>query len=418
MKNKWTLDRRSLIKTGLGIAAGGVFKGRRSAIPPAAAAMPDDSVRVLGAPPSKLGRRSPFVKLERLVPAPVPSGVSLTPLERLNGIITPSDLHFERHHAGVPNINPDDYQLLIHGMVDRPRIFTLEDLQRFPAESRTCFIECSGNGFRASQLPDALPRNISAGQLDGLLSTSEWTGVRLATLFREVGARARASWFLAEGGDAALMSRSIPMHKAWEDALLAYAQNGEPLRPGQGYPVRLLLPGWEGNTNVKWLRRLELGDAPFMTREETSKYSDAMADGRVEMFTFLMGVKSLITFPSYGLGLRGKGWHEIRGLAWSGAGKVTRVDISVDAGRSWHAAALQDPVLDKCTTRFRSGWDWNGRETIIMSRAMDETGNRQLPYAENEKRRGPRTFYHNNGIRAWKIHRDGTVTFALRDMLT
>ena len=418
MKTSRELNRRRLIKAGLGMAAGTVLPGRGVVSAPVKSATPASTSRVLGTPPSKLGQRSPYVRMERLVPAALPSGVSLTPLERLDGIVTPSDLHFERHHAGVPDIDPADYRLLIHGMVDRPRIFTLADLQRFPAESRICFIECSGNGYRASLPPDALPREISATQLDGLLSVSEWTGVRLATLFREVGVQARARWFLAEGGDAALMDRSIPVHKAWEDAMLVYAQNGEPLRPGQGYPVRLLLPGWEGNTSVKWLRRLELSDAPFMTREETSKYSDAGADGRIEQFTLRMGVKSLITRPSYGAGLARRGWHEIRGLAWSGTGRIARVEVSVDSGRHWHSADLQPPVLDKCTTRFRFGWDWNGAETIIMSRALDEAGNRQLPYKENERNRGPGTFYHNNGIRAWKIHRDGSVTFALRDMLT
>ena len=408
-------QRRNFLKTALGFISSGLLLGGRQ---PAAAEPVADSARVLGASPSKRGRRSRYESIERLVAAPSPAGVSFTPLEKLSGIITPSGLHFERHHAGVPDINPDSYALLIHGMVDRPLKFSLADLKRFPAVSRICFIECSGNGFQAALPPATIPQRLSPGRLDGLFSVSEWTGVRLSTLFHEAGARAGARWFLAEGGDAALMSRSIPIDKAWDDALVAYAQNGEPLRPEQGYPARLLLPGWEGNANVKWLRRLELSDAPFMTREETSKYSDAMEDGRIKMFTLQMAVKSLITTPSFPAGMAGKGWDEIRGLAWSGAGRIARVEVSVDAGRNWQAAELQAPVLSKCAIRFRFGWEWDGRETIIMSRATDEAGNTQLPYPANEKGRGPRTFYHNSGIRAWKIHNDGRVTFALRDLFS
>ena len=417
MKIRRRFQRRNFLKSTLGLVSSSLVLGSRKAgaQDPAAAAV---SARRLGDSPSTLGDRSPHEPIERLVAAPSPAGVSFTPLERLSGIITPSGLHFERHHAGVPDIQPDGYELLIHGMVERPLKFSLADLKRFPAESRICFIECSGNGFQAALPPAAIPREVTAGQLDGLFSTSEWTGVRLSTLFREAGVHTGAKWFLAEGGDAALMSRSIPMTKAWDDAMVVYAQNGEPLRPEQGYPARLLLPGWEGNTNIKWLRRLELSDAPFMTREETSKYSDAMADGRVELFTLQMAVKSLITTPSFSIDMPGIGWHEIRGLAWSGAGRVVRVEVSVDGGRTWRAAKLQAPVLGKCATRFRAGWYWHGRETIIMSRATDETGNSQLSYQENEKNRGPRTFYHNSGIRAWKIHADGHVTFALTDMLT
>ena len=412
------LQRRKFLKTALGLFSSSLLLGGRQATAQTVAEPAADAARVPGAAPSKLGHRSPYEHIERLVAAPSPAGVSFTPLEKLSGIVTPSGLHFERHHAGVPDIHPDDYQLLIHGMVKRPLMFSLADLKRFPAESRICFIECSGNGFRASLPPQALPQEVSPGQLDGLFSVSEWTGVRLATLFREVGASSGAKWFLAEGGDAALMSRSIPVAKAWDDAMVVYAQNGEPLRPEQGYPARLLLPGWEGNTNIKWLRRLELRDAPFMTREETSKYSDAMPDGRIKQFTLRMGVKSLITSPSFPVDMPASGWNEIRGLAWSGAGRIARVDISVDAGHSWQAAELQAPVLSKCGTRFRYGWDWDGTETIIMSRATDETGRTQQPYPENEKDRGPGTFYHNSGIRAWKIHADGRVTFALRDLFS
>ena len=415
MKKTFTRKRRDVLKAMAGLFSGGLIMKSRSA---AAQNATSDTTRTPGTAPSGLGGRSSYEALERWVAAPSPAGVSMTPLEKLSGIITPSDLHFERHHAGVPAVDPHSYELLIHGMVQRPLKFSLADLKRFPAVSRVCFIECSGNGFQAALPPQSIPREIRAGQLDGLFSVSEWTGVRLSTLFREAGVRAGARWFLAEGRDAALMSRSIPLAKAWDDALVVYAQNGEPLRPEQGYPVRLLLPGWEGNASVKWLRRLELRDAPFMTREETAKYSDARRDGRIEMFTFLMGVKSLITSPSYGVDMPGRGCNEIRGLAWSGTGRIARVEVSVDAGKTWGEAQLQEPVLSKCAVRFRYGWDWQGKETIILSRASDEAGNRQVPYKEHEKDRGPGTFYHNNAIRAWKIHNDGHVTFALRDMLT
>ena len=408
--------RRNFLKSGLGLITGGFLTGSGRANAQSSLVAEGDSTKVLGTIPTEAGSRSPFEKLKRLVRAPAPAGVSFTPLEKLSGIITPSDLHFERHHAGVPAIDPERYALLLHGMVDRPLKFSLADLKRFPAESRICFIECSGNGFQASLPPDAIPEQITAGQMDGLLSTSEWTGVRLSTLFTEVGVQPEAKWFLAEGQDAAVMTRSIPVSKAWEDAMVVYAQNGEPLRPEQGYPARLLLPGWEGNASVKWLRRIELSDKPFMTREETSKYSDAMPDGRIKMFTFLMGTKSLITSPSHSVDMPGTGWNEIRGLAWSGAGKIEKVEVSTDGGLTWREAELQKPVLSKSTTRFRTGWNWSGNETVLMSRATDEFGNTQLPYLQNEKNRGPRTFYHNNGIRAWKVHADGSVTFALKEL--
>jgi len=413
MKITRPMKRRDVLKSGAGLLTGGLLLDRVAAQETAI-----DSTHTLGGPVSTLGGRSPYEHLERRVMVAAPSGVSFTPLEKLSGIITPSDLHFERHHAGIPDINPEHYELLIHGLVERPLKFSLQDLRRFPAESRICFIECSGNGFQAALAPEEIPQKISPGQLDGLFSVSEWTGVSLSTLFKETGTKAGAKWFLAEGQDAAVMTRSIPMQKAWDDAMIVYAQNGEPLRPDQGYPARLLLPGWEGNMDIKWLRRIEISDAPFMTREETSKYSDAMHDGRIKMFTFVMAPKSIITSPAYPEQMPGRGWQEIRGLAWSGAGKLARVDVSVDAGRTWHEAALQAPVLAKCATRFRFGWDWQGQETIIMSRAMDETGAIQQAYTETEKSRGPATFYHNNGIRAWKIHADGHVTFALQDMLT
>ena len=259
-----------------------------------------------GRVPSPVGSRSAFETPERLVRVPEPSSSSRTPLQYLQGVVTPSDLHFERHHGGIPTIDPDRHELLVHGMVERPTVFRLADLKRFPAESRLRFLECSGNGGTAFQ-NRGRRRDMSPQEMDGLTSTSEWTGVPLKLVFREVGALPGASWFLAEATDAAVMTRSIPMEKAWDDAILAYAQNGEPLRPEQGYPLRLFLPGWEGNASVKWLRRLELSDRPFMTREETSKYTDPLPGGKARMFSFGMDAKSLLTFPTFPSGSTDRG---------------------------------------------------------------------------------------------------------------
>ena len=370
-------------------------------------AQEQDTTKVQGPPGRDVGARSPFEKPARLAFSPARSA-TFTPLQDLDGIITPSDLHFERHHAGVPAVDPHQYLLLIHGMVERPTIFTLAELKRFPGTSIIRFIECSGNGGRAYRLTTPTA-DLSPQQTDGLTSTSEWTGVRLATLLSEVGASAKARWLLAEGMDAAVMTRSIPIEIGNDDALIAYGQNGEALRPEQGYPVRLMLPGVEGNASVKWLRRIEVADQPFMTREETSKYTDPLPDGTARMFSLVMDAKSLITEPAYPDRLEGQGWREIRGIAWSGRGKITRVEVSVDGGRQWRAATLDEPVLPKCHTRFRLPWEWKGQDAVLMSRATDETGYVQPTTTELLKVRGPNTQYHFNNIRAWQVSADGTV---------
>jgi sulfane dehydrogenase subunit SoxC len=372
-----------------------------------AGAQTQDTTKVQGPAGRDVGARSPFEKPARLAFSPARSA-TFTPLQDLDGIITPSDLHFERHHAGVPAVDPQQYSLLIHGLVDRPTIFTLADLKRFPGTSIIRFIECSGNGGRAYRLTTPTA-DLSPQQTDGLTSTSEWSGVRLATLLREVGVSPKARWLLAEGMDAAVMTRSIPMQIANDDALIAYGQNGEALRPEQGYPVRLMLPGVEGNASVKWLRRVEVADQPFMTREETSKYTDPLPDGTARMFSLVMDAKSIITEPSFPDRLDGQGWREIRGLAWSGRGRITRVEVSVDGGKQWQNASLDEPVLPKCHTRFRLPWEWKGQEAVLMSRATDETGYVQPTTAELLKARGPNTQYHFNNIRAWQVSADGTV---------
>jgi sulfane dehydrogenase subunit SoxC len=371
---------------------------------------PVDTTKVQGPGATDVGGRSPHVKAKR-VSFGGRRTASQTPLQELEGIITPADLHFERHHGGVPAVDPAGYSLLIHGLVERPTVLTLDDLKRFPGRSVIRFLECSGNGSR-NYRPDPKAPETTPQQLDGLTSCSEWTGVPLRTLLREVGASPKATWFLAESMDAAVLARSIPIEKAMDDALIAYGQNGEPLRPEQGYPVRLFLPGWEGSASVKWLRRLELASEPFMMREETSKYTDPLPDGTARQFSFVMDAKSIITEPGFPQKLSGPGWREIRGIAWSGRGKIAHVDVSVDNGKSWQRATLDDPVLPKCHTRFRFAWNWNGGETIVMSRATDETGYAQPTRAELLAVRGPGTQYHFNNIRAWKIAADGSVTLA------
>ncbi len=319
-------------------------------------------------------------------------------------MITPSDLHFERHHAGVAIVDPDRYSLLVHGLVDTPMVFDLSDLKRFPSTSRVCFLECSGN-MRPSAGPESLAQHIC-----GLTSQSEWTGVMLSTVLREVGVQSTAKWMIAEGQDGVVMARSIPIEKVWDDAMLAYGQNGEPIRPEQGYPMRLLLPGFEGNSNVKWLRRLEFTDTPAMTKDETARYTDPLADGTVRQFSLVMDARSIITDPSYPKVMR-RGWNEIRGIAWSGRGRIERVDVSVDGGATWHVADLQAPILPKAHTRFRFMWNWAGGRTEFMSRAVDETGYVQPTRAELLSVRGARTAYHLNPITAWVVHEDGRVFY-------
>jgi sulfane dehydrogenase subunit SoxC len=334
---------------------------------------------------------------------------SVTPIQNLTGIITPNGLHYERHHAGVPTIDPAAHRLLIHGLVERAMIFTMDDLVRFPSVSRFHFIECSGN---SSPNWDEPKPELTAQDTHGLLSCAEWTGVPLSTVLSEAGLEPEGRWLLAEGGDAAAMTRSIPIEKALDDALLAYAQNGERLRPEQGYPLRLLLPGYEGNTNIKWLRRIKVGVAPFQTREETSKYTMVMPDETIRQFNFVMEVKSVITYPSGGQKLGPPGFYEISGVAWSGAGKITRVEVSVDGGASWRDAALQEPILSKCLTRFRFPWRWDGGPASLCSRATDETGIMQPSREALLKQRDIRSYYHNNAIQTWRVAAGGAVTNA------
>ncbi len=364
--------------------------------------------RRLGAGVGSYGERSGFESALRRVRGTRydQAAGSLTPLQDLNGTITPSALHFERHHAGIPDIDPAEHQLLVDGLVERPLVFSMDDLRRMPAVTRVYFVECSGNG-RVKWSP-ARPDTDAQGAF-GMTSCSEWTGVPVSVLLREAGVLDDAAWLVAEGADACRMTRSVPLGKALDDTLVAYGQNGEALRPAQGYPLRLLIPGWEGNISIKWLRRLRAVDQSYLTREETSKYTDLMPNGKARQYTFVMDAKSVITRPSGGQRLTGPGFHQISGLAWSGRGRVARVEVSTDGGRSWEEARVQDPVLPLAHTRFRFDWRWDGSETTLASRCIDETGDVQPTRDALIAVRGTRSSYHNNAIQGWRIALDGTV---------
>ena len=335
------------------------------------------------------------------------SSVSFTPLQNLFGIITPSGLHFERHHAGMPEIDPHQHRLMIHGLVSSPRIFDMDDILRFPSVTRIHFIECGANtGMEWGNV--AVP---TVQYSHGMLGCSEWTGVLLSTLLDECGTnRRRAKFILAEGADGASLTRSIPIAMALDDVLVCYGQNGEMLRPEQGYPLRLLVPGVQGVSSVKWLRRLKVGDAPWNTREEALHYVDLLPGGIHRQYTWIQEAKSVITSPSGGQVILDRGQHEISGLAWSGRGRVRRVDVSADGGRNWRTARLQEPVLTKALTRFRIDWNWNGGAALLQSRVSDETGYVQPTYRELRAVRGMRSIYHNNAIHTWRVAPSGEVS--------
>lgn len=375
-----------------------------------AVALRPASARELGGPRQPYGDRSPFEKTVRTFGAsPTPgTGASRTPLQDLHGTITPSALHFERHHSGIPHLDPARHELLLDGLVDRPLVFSLRDLRRLPTVSRLHFIECAGNSGR-----EHLGRPGETAQIShGLLSNTEWTGVTLRTLLNEVGVQPKARWLIAEGADASKLSRSIPLAKALDDVLVAFAQNGEALRPAQGYPLRLVVPGWEGNTHIKWLGRILASEEPYMTRDEAAYYTDLMPDGKARWFTFVMEAKSVITAPSGGQQLDGPGFYQVSGLAWSGRGRITRVEVSTDEGKSWTDAELNGPVVPKAATRFSLPWKWDGSETSLQSRCTDDTGYIQPTRQQLLAARGINATDHYNGIKAWFVHRDGKVSHA------
>jgi sulfane dehydrogenase subunit SoxC len=391
-------SRRQLLQFGLA-AGGSLLAGR--------AAGAADGGRSLGTPLGPYTERSPFetaVRLTRESKTPE-TGSSFTPLQDSVGTLTPSALHYERHHSGIPTLDPAAHRLVIHGLVERPLSLSMADIRRLPSVTRTLVLECGGNSAGEWSAPGA-----DVQRTYGMVSCSEWTGVALATLLAEVGVRAEASWLIAEGADACRMQRSIPLSKAMSDSLLAYGQNGEAMRPAQGYPLRLINPGWEGNANVKWLRSLKLTNQPYMARDETSKYSDLMPDGKARIFTYEMEAKSVITFPSGGQRLPGAGLYELTGLAWSGRGLIERVEVTVDGGRSWMPATLQEPRLPIALTRFRLPWRFDGREAVIASRATDASGYVQPTREALIGVRGTNSIYHYNGVKLWRVRADGTVT--------
>jgi sulfane dehydrogenase subunit SoxC len=400
-----TTSRRQLLKAGL--AGAGV-----AAAAPAAKAQDfvTPSMLTPGKPFSAYGMPASYeAGVKRIVGTPGISpgtGSSRTPLEMLEGIITPSGLHYERHHNGVPDIDPANHRLVIHGLVDKPLEFTMDALMRYPRVSRIHFMECGGNSG-GNGGPN--PPQLTAGGIHGLLSCSEWTAVELGPLLDEAGVKPEGKWLIAESADAANISRSIPLAAAKEQGLLVLFQNGERLRPEQGYPLRFIMPGWEGNLNIKWVHRLKVTALPGMTKDETSKYSMLQADGKARQFNLVLPVKSVITRPSGQMTMQGPGFYEISGVAWSGHGRITKLEISTDSGSSWINADMPGPVLPKALTRFRLPWEWNGQPTTIMSRATDEMGNVQPTHAEWVKQFAPGQNYQNNGIQCWAIGADNSV---------
>jgi sulfane dehydrogenase subunit SoxC len=398
------LDRRMLFHGALGA---GAFAATGAGAEPLA--VPDWS-KTPGGPftpyglPSKFEAKAARVWAPPANPAAPNVGASRTPHHLLDGMITPNGLHFERMHSGIPDIDPERHRLAIHGLVKRPLVFSMEALARYPMTSRIAFIECGGNGGSLSQ---PVAQKVDAQAIRGLVSCAEWTGVPLSILLDEAGVDPSAKFVYAEGADSAGMSRTIPLKKALDDVLVCLYQNGERIRPGNGYPVRLLVPGFEGNMNVKWLRRLKLVAEPVMTKDETSKYTILLDSGKTWNFVWPIEVNSFITRPSPGVGLKGPGLYEVSGLAWSGAGRVRTVEVSADGGQSWAQAALQEPVLSKALTRFRLPWRWDGGPAVLQSRSTDDAGNVQPTRAAMIAERGLRGQFHVNCIQGWAIDAKG-----------
>ena len=411
--------RRDFIRGAFAAAAAGAtaLAARAQAVPA------DGDPNILNLPPHSRGLGQPVVtdgygkpsKYEANVQRRQSPGltqtrqasVSFAPLQSLFGIVTPSGLHFERHHQGWWDIDPSKHRLMVNGLVKAATVFTMDELMRLPSVSRFHFIECGANtGMEWGNV--AVP---TAQYTHGMLSCSEFTGVPLITLLEMAGADLKAGRFvLAEGADGSSMARTIPMALVRSgEVLVAYGQNGEMLRPENGYPLRLVVPGVQGVSWVKYLRRIELGDQPFGTKDEAIHYVDLLPDGTHRQYTSIQECKSVITTPSGGQMLLDKGFYSITGLAWSGRGKVKHVDVSEDGGRTWRPARLQGPVLDKCLTRFQADWVWDGKPAILQSRAVDETGYVQPNYRQLRAVRGTRSIYHNNAIQSWLVEAGGEV---------
>ena len=405
--------RRSAAIAGGAIAAGSVASTARGAPLPIPATEHEMGKPIAPADygmPSKFEKNVARRRSDILVNRQNWSDWSMTPLQDQLGITTPNGLIYERHHAGTPDIDPATHKLVIHGMVRQPLVFTMDDLMRYPAVSRFQFLECSGNGL-TDWLKNA---STTVQQTHGLLAGAQWTGIPLSWLLDEAGVQPAGKWLLFEGADGSSHTRSVPLDKALDDVMIVYGSNGEMLRPENGYPLRAFVPGWEGNVSVKWLRRIKVGDQPWHFRSETARYTDPMPEGKWRQFSFIMECKSVITRPSGGMKLAGPGAYEIQGFAWSGNGKITAVDVTVDGGRTWREAKLEEPVLDKMMTRFRYPWKWDGGPAKIASRAMDSTGYVQPTVADIQKARAIVGFVqHHNGIQPWSVSTAGEVKNAI-----
>jgi len=402
--------RRQFLTSGVGLT-GLVLAGVRSLRGQTAAAQTPAKDLLAYGQPSPLDntiRRAPGA------PTALADTALMTPLQDLDGIITPSGLHFLMDHVkGIPDLDPKQHRLLLHGMVDRPLEFSLDELKRLPSVSRIHFLECNANNR-----PLRGANGESVQLVHGRTSCSEWTGVLLSVLLKECGVKKEASWIVAEGNENNKYTMSIPLPKAMDDTIVAYAQNGEPVRPHQGYPLRLVVPGWEAIRSVKWLTRIDVVDRPYMAWHESGNNADTRPDGKGLWFRFQLGPNSVITRPSGGQRLPGHGFYEITGLAWTGGGAVRKVEISTDGGRTYKDAELQQPVLRYAHTRFRFPWRWNGEEAVLQSRCIDERGEVQPTILEAAKNLGvaPEYFYdadHFNGIQPWRVTRDGLVQNAL-----
>ena len=404
------ISRRHILNLGLGGAGSLVATSVLAADNSVAIQIPSWSKQP-GPGPSGYGTRSSHTEfMQRSAGSPSPiypgGGASRSPLQHLQGTITPNSLHFERHHAGVPDIDPSQHKLVINGLVKQPLMFSYEDLLKYPMVSKVYFLECSGN---SGSLYGSNPAEGTAQSIHGLVSCAEWTGVLLSTLLEEAGVDPSAQWVAAVGADGASMGRSVPLAKAMDDVLIALFQNGEPVRPEQGYPMRLFVPGWEGNISVKWLTQLKLTREPSQFRDETSKYTDTMPDRTSLQFTFPMGVKSLITTPSGQMSLDRQGIYHVSGIAWSGSGSISRVEVSADGGSSWAEAGIESHQQDKALVRFSIPWHWSGEPAVLQSRATDSRGNVQPSRDAHILDRGSIGFYHYHGIQSWGINTAGEV---------
>jgi sulfane dehydrogenase subunit SoxC len=411
-------DRRTWLRGGAALA--GVMTGYTLVPSASAQQLTDDAWSLVpGTTVPDYGTRSRFEKnVVRTLSNPKGeprTQHARTPHHLLNGTFTPNGLHFVISHAGDPDLDPDKHRLVIHGLVKQPLVFTLDALARYPTVSRMAFVECGGN---SAPLFSREPIQASVQALHGLVSCAEWTGVPLSTLLDEAGVDSKAKWIIAEGADPPHLSRSVPLTKTMDDAMIALYQNGERVMPGNGYPMRLLVPGWEGNMNIKWVRRLQLTEEPGMTFYEARTYAPILPGGKAYRFYFLQEVKSFITHPSPGLALNGPGFYEISGIAYSGNGRIAKVMVSADGGKSWAQAELQQPVLSKAFTRFRAPWRWDGGPAVLQSRAWDEAGDAQptrsqLVTARGETTRVPAVTafpsQHYNAITSWSIERGGEV---------